>query len=506
MKMRRLFSLFLALIMLLSVSSVAMAEDRLTWKHYNRQEGNGMLEDDQAILDWVEEQVGFDIDISMYPANDYNQRMRLVFNGGEQFDSFGLLAYEANIELLKSNGLIIPWNDLLEQYGQNILKVYPENGFDLVKDEEGNIWALTRCEYNYRGNQPAIREDWVKQLGMEMPQTIEEFEAFMQAVLETDLNGNGIHDEIPLFPMSQLWGIKLDFSPIFLGFTGETYMDEEGRIMPIYAHPNYKQMLSKMHEWYEKGYIYKEFYTTNSMTDLGNANRVACYANYFMGGSTYDQVIEGCHYVALPPFQDAPGVAGWTCSPQFSTVMALSSTAEHPELAVKFLDWMLSDPANALTLTYGFEGRGWEWVDKEAKVYRTLPGWNDVYSARWKIVDSYFPGFWPTISTEDDPIMADREWLKNVWSKDWTYLPNMNNHFFFDYTNTEAEYFTGDGQTMLDEAMLKIIYGEMPVEEWDNVVANYMKLEGNTYSEIWTQQYNEKYAFKYDMEFMTTGK
>lgn len=279
-------------------------------------------------------------------------------------------------------------------------------------------------------------------------------------------------------------------------------MDDQGNILPIYAHPNFKMFLSKINEWYEKGYIYKEFYTTNSFTDLMNADRVGIFCNYFIGGNTTWKQVPGCHYVPLHPLEDAPGIAAWTCSPKYSTVMALYSQAEHPELAIKYMDWVCADPANALTCYYGLEGEGWRWIDKEAREYETIDGWDERYSSRWKLVDAYFDNLWPSAPTTTDFVLKDREAVKEL-TKDWTYLPNMNNHFFFNYAGTEAEFFTGDGQTMLEEGMLKIIYGELDVEEWDKIIADYMALEGDTYSKIWTEQYNKNYAFKFDMDYMT---
>ena len=51
-----------------------------------------------------------------------------------------------------------------------------------------------------------INQEWLDQLGMKEPQTTEEFYAYLKAVKETDLNGNGKHDEIP-FASAGITGI-----------------------------------------------------------------------------------------------------------------------------------------------------------------------------------------------------------------------------------------------------------------------------------------------------------
>ena len=43
---------------------------------------------------------------------------------------------------------------------------------------------------------------------------------------------------------------------------------------------------------------------------------------------------------------------------------------------------------------------------------------------------------------------------------------------------------------MIEEALTKMVLGQMSIDEWDNVIASYKALEGDIYSAVWTEQYN----------------
>lgn len=110
---------------------------------------------------------------------------------------FWCSSYPSDILQMAEDGIIMPLNDLLDQYGQNILEVFPEEQY--VKDEDGNIWNIpTRnCEI---GTDALfiIREDWLKNVGKETPNTLDELYDVLVAFRDQDANGNGDPtDEIP---------------------------------------------------------------------------------------------------------------------------------------------------------------------------------------------------------------------------------------------------------------------------------------------------------------------
>ena len=466
----------------------------LVLKHYTRNQGTENLADNEAVLEYIENAVGFQIDVYSVPSDQYNDKMKMVLASGEKFDSFNVLALGESTLSLRAKDAIIPINDLLEQYGQNILNVVPQEAFDVMTDKDGQIWGMPRRERYPTGNQPAIREDWCNMLGMDIPSSFVEFEEFMQAVLDNDLNGNGIQDEIPLMPMAGTAGITLDFRGMFCGVTGGVYITEDDVVMPIRMHPGYKDMLAKFAEWYDKGYIWKEFNSDSDAkkNEYKNANRVACYCNWFQGGDSTFKQVEGCLYSPMPPFTDAPsGTPGWGSNAQYTPMVYLSSTGDNPFLMIKLIDWLCSDPANAVTQYYGLEGKHWDWIDQAANTITLLDNYSDSYNQFYHFIELFYPTYFPAIET-DDPLLSDRNRVAAI-TKDWFYYENNSTVYVFNTAGTEAEFLTGDGGTLLDETFINIIYGVAPIDDWDKAVEQYWALEGETYSKVYTEQYLELY-------------
>ena len=51
----------------------------------------------------------------------------------------------------------------------------------------------------------SINTTWLERLGLEMPETLEEFANVLRAFRDQDPNGNGIQDEIPFSFMFDWW-------------------------------------------------------------------------------------------------------------------------------------------------------------------------------------------------------------------------------------------------------------------------------------------------------------
>jgi len=75
---------------------------------------------------------------------------------------------------------IIPITDLLDEYGQNLLSVIPEEQWEIMKNADGEIMGIPRST----PTSPYItwvRQDWLDELGLEVPSTWDELEATIEA-------------------------------------------------------------------------------------------------------------------------------------------------------------------------------------------------------------------------------------------------------------------------------------------------------------------------------------
>ncbi len=67
-------------------------------------------------------------------------------------------------------------NDLIDKYGQDTKKQFPEDTWKAVTDKDGGIWGIPRSQDNM-GNLLYIRKDWREKLGIaNTPSTLKELE------------------------------------------------------------------------------------------------------------------------------------------------------------------------------------------------------------------------------------------------------------------------------------------------------------------------------------------
>src|SRR5699024_6183840 len=107
------------------------------------------------------------------------------------------------------------------------------------------------------GSKIWVREDWLEQLDMEIPETTEEYYEYLKAVKETDLNGSGEHDEIP-YGAPSIGSLRQSLTGAF-GIQNRgrnhNYVDvdpETGDIRFFPATDGYKELLEYMHMLYSE--------------------------------------------------------------------------------------------------------------------------------------------------------------------------------------------------------------------------------------------------------------
>ncbi|GHU79822.1 hypothetical protein FACS1894191_3510 [Clostridia bacterium] len=442
----------------------------------------------QQVHDWILEQTGIDVQREDIPDNNYDEKMKLIIASGEEFDACQIIPLLYSWRQLRDNGTSVKLNGLLEEYGPNIMRLYGD-GIYTCADENDDIWAMPRYNADIMFV-TGIRQDWLDKLGMEVPDSLVEFEAYMEAVKNTDLDENGVNDEIPYVPWWTLWAFMNGIRPAFLGFGGNEYVNEQGQVVSLYTHPNYKFMLETLHKWYEKGWLYQEFATQSDdkKAELRQAGRVGSFTGWWFGGDS--TLNDGIVYSPMPPWTDAPGgVQGWGANMRMDKHMIISSTSSHPELFIKYIDWVCSDPTNFQTVNSGVEDEEWEWVDKENNVISMIDGFADRYSRYYRVLDTFFPELYATVKPND--LLSEDILRVQTQVKSWT--PLMSPGWEFVYDGTEADGIGNDGETLIQEVMMRIIYGEDSIDAWDKAVQDYMRIQGDVQSRVMTEQYNRLY-------------
>lgn len=465
---------------------------------------------DVLILNEYEEMTNMIMNWEQVPLDGLSERRNLALASGDLPDLF-YAAYIPPADLLKygQQGTFIPLNDLIDEYAPNLKRILDENP-DIKKGltfPDGNIYSFpTIYSPDFTsmliGAKPWINQEWLDQLGMDNPETTEELYEYLKAVKETDLNGNGEHDEIPLSSIAMERIIHWIAGSFGIGNKGNILhraldIDPETNELRFYPiSDEYREMLEYLNKLYSEGLIEQNIYSISVDQYLANAQEGLYGATVFFNPIELFGEEIGSKYVggnALEgPFGDKM-YAGVT-SPLFQIGnFAITSENKHPEATVRWMDYFFSDEG-AKMFFMGIEGVTYEetpdgpvlkdeivnspdglTVTQELAKYLINPGGGHPVM----IEEDYFTG------SEANP--ADIE----VAEKLSEYLPEevWPTFTFTEEENNELTNYS-DISKYVDEMQAKFITGEIPFSEWDDYVKTIEDLGLEEYMRIQEQAYN----------------
>ena len=279
------------------------------------------------------------------------------------------LGYPGGPEAALSQNLIIPLNDVFDQYSPNILKAFVQDP-QLKKD----IMTDSGIFYNYPLIRNSIdqnfygmgyRQDKLDELGLSMPTTPEELEDVLRAFKDAGMPTGLTFEYRFMFMGDQGYGTALHS-----GFGIKSgFWVEDGKVHYGEAEPAYEDFLIWMHRLYSEGLIDPDMPSVDKVTSLAkftsgeawvsinmDANVTATLANFdpsFIGaGGPSLTTVAGVR----PKFghlqNKYPGLAS----------ISISTACKNIEAAARYLDWYMS-PEGSLFAMHGVEGFAYTFVD-----------------------------------------------------------------------------------------------------------------------------------------------
>ena len=364
--MKKLVSLFLALVLVLSVCSFAVAEEKPTLKVMNLNQTYNF--EDQPQHQQLIDMTGYNIEWYMTPAENGTQMVMLQVASGEKYD----LLYHQSADLitqLYDAGLLMPLNDLLEEYGQNILPNPSAAAWKTCTSEDGEIFAIPTESFLPQGDASKyglqqygimFNMDIMKEMGLELPSTIDEFYAVCKTY--TEATGN------PAFTAAKgAWEIH-SIMPAYGMGTANWYAAGD-EIVHRLNHPGLEDYVAFMQKMYAEGLLDPDMPINSSANAMEKftTGRALCMVSAFFN---YDSVASGFAAAGTTPtLHFVPGLTlneGDTpvlyrvASVNFLT--AIPANAEHPEDVMKWLN-IISEAENNKSIYIGEEGVHYQIID-----------------------------------------------------------------------------------------------------------------------------------------------
>ena len=304
----------------------------------------------------------FNIDFTWDVTTEPAVKKPLILTSGDYPEIFYNIPI-TKYEQLKygKDGIFIPLNDLIDQYAPNFKKAMAEISYlrGDITAPDGNIYALpaiSEClQCNY-AQKYWINTAWLKQVGMEMPTTTDQFYEVLKAFKEQDPNQNGQHDEIPLSGATNGWHTQVTgfLMNAFIYNNSSNYFTMENGTIDMAANkPGWQKGLQYMNRLYTEGLIDPEAFTQDNNQLQAKVNnkpdpRVGVVAVGAYNNVTIQSEEEKLRedFDAVPPLVGPDGVQltgyfGGIASSLFA--ITDKATKEQQIAAIKFVDYLYSE-------------------------------------------------------------------------------------------------------------------------------------------------------------------
>lgn len=301
------------------------------------------------MMDVLKEQTNVDVDLRIMPYETATERLNLDLNSGDYADVIGGWTLSDSMILTYGvdQGVFIPLEDIFEQYCPNISAILDLPG---VREEmtapDGHIYTIPYvCGDTTVGYSPWINDEWLENVGMEMPTTTDEFADVLRAFKNQDANGNGDPtDEIPFStdPNNKHLEAMAGYFGLPLNKYGFSIVDGE----TVYGGTSsqYREFLSWFNGLYEEGLIDLEIFTQDSATWEGKGNQDMYGVSIAYGSSEFSGEVaapEKGKFSALPVLNADNGGVWLRDTPGnsvYRTQAVITDNAEHPEIIARWFD------------------------------------------------------------------------------------------------------------------------------------------------------------------------
>lgn len=193
-------------------------------------------------------------------------------NGAQTNDYSYPGGYDKAIE----DGVIRKLNNLIDLYAPNYKRIINSNPTikKLAVTDKGNIFGMAQISAdidhkknkispaaNNPGNGLVIRRDWLDELGLKLPVTIDDWHTVLVAFKQKK------HVKAPLLINKTGIGLNSEFLTAFgtayTNRTGQEFYQQNGKVMFGPIEPGFKAYLTLMNKWYQEGLIDTAFALRN---------------------------------------------------------------------------------------------------------------------------------------------------------------------------------------------------------------------------------------------------
>lgn len=224
-------------------------------------------ESDDPVGAALSEIAGVPIDVQWVPNTSYGERVNTTLAGDDIPD---VMVITGKDQGFVSTALAGGFWDLTEYLHSgdypNLVSENPD--VELASGVNGQIFGVYRARDVMRAS-VILRQDWLDNLGLDLPETTDDLMEIARAFTEDDPDGNGEDDTYGLINPQWPGGIgtnsPYDTIDVWYG-SGNVWRDEGGELVPAFTTPEWKQSIDFQREIVQSGYLNPDYATMDPAT------------------------------------------------------------------------------------------------------------------------------------------------------------------------------------------------------------------------------------------------
>lgn len=433
------------------------------------------------------ERTGVTITYLHPPTGQLNEQFNLILADGDLPDimEYTWQSYPGGPQKAIEDGNILALNDIIDQYCPN-LKAYLEAHPDVdrqCKTDEGNyyMFPFVRGDDSLRVSTGLmIRQDWLNDLGLEMPTTIDEWHDVLTA-FKTEKGATApFAFEYTTPSLRNNWPFMSAYNT-----TAEFYVGDDGKIHYGPAEENYKEFLATMNQWYKEGLLDPDMPTAQldqvsaKMTSGASGASLGWIGSRMGVWTTAAKETDPNYDLEAAPVPTLNKGETAKMGPMDNVVVnnggaAITTRCKDIEAAARLLDWAYSDEGH-MYYNFGTEGESYTMENGEP-VYTDLILNNPDGLPIAQAMSGYIRGNY------NGPFVQDVRYAQQYYTMDcqkkaqatWT-VPEASEHVLPPITPSsgESEEFSAimnEINTYRDEMTLKFILDTESLDNFDKFV------------------------------------
>jgi len=299
----------------------------------------------------IKEALNANLRINFIDAASWEDKMKLMSASGDEYDLVFTSNWTNAIDLNVQKGAFLPLDDLLKEYGQDILSKVDERAWKAVT-YNGKIMAIPGQSPFTSPSGIVFKKDLVTKHNFDYTKvhTLQELEPYLEMIKKNE-------PEITPLLVTKTVNAPGDYILDHTNITKGIRFDEKaGKAVLELDIPAFIENYRTMSEYYKKGYVAKDAAIKTDFIAEAKSGKYAVMRD--SGGYSED----GSKSTALFGFPTVESLGNYPtiATPNMvGAATAISVTSKNPERAIQLLNLVWKDKKLSNTLAYGLEGKNY---------------------------------------------------------------------------------------------------------------------------------------------------